>query len=312
VAAKTTSENTAYLVRRTTRVGLAANLLLSLAKFLIGIFTRSQACIADAVHSLSDSVTDIAVIVGVEYWNAPADATHPHGHRRIETLVTLFIGCSLGTVAVLLAWRAVHTIGVKHDAPLGWPIFVIATASIICKEWLYRWTAAAGARCHSSALVANAWHHRSDALSSVPVALAALATGFWPSILYLDHIAAILVSVMLLKAAWDIAWPSLQELADAGADEQVRTTLLKLAAEVPGVREAHRLRTRRIGPGYAVDLHVLVAAEMTVREGHDICDAVRTRLIEYGPRIIDVLVHLEPFDPRNRETALEFSETGKA
>jgi cation diffusion facilitator family transporter len=223
-------------------------------------------------------------------------------------LVTLFIGCSLGAVGALLAWRGISTIGTQHGRALGWPVFAVAVTSLVCKEWLYRWTAAVGTRCHSSSLVANAWHHRSDALSSVPVALAALAAKFWPSAMYVDHIAAVIVSAMLLKAAWDIAWPSLQELADTGADEQVRAALVEVAAAVPGVREVHRLRTRRLGPGYAVDLHVLVSPEKSVREGHRISDAVRSHLIDSDPQVIDVLVKLEPYEPGIRETVLSLSD----
>lgn len=284
------------VIQQVTYAGLALNLLLSAAKFSVGLWTRSQACVADAVHSLSDSVTDVALLIGVEYWMAPADELHPHGHRRIEALVTVFIGVSLGFVAVLLALKAIAGINAPDGPPPGWAAFAVACLSIVVKEGLYRWTASAGARVHSSAMVANAWHHRSDALSSVPVALSVVVSRIWPELHFVDHVAAAIVSAMLLKAAWDIAWPSLQELADTGANEAVRGEILRIASGHAGVRSVHALRTRRLGPGFAIDLHVMVDPELSVKEGHAICKRVRMDLLKYGPGVFDVLVHLEAYE----------------
>ena len=280
-----------------TYVGLALNLILSALKGILGYAAGSQACIADAVHSVSDCITDLAVLVGVEFWMAPADQGHPHGHQRIETLVTVFIGTVLAVAAVGMGWKAVHSIGEPHSGPPGWAAFVAAIVSIITKEWLYRWTAQAGAALHSPSLTANAWHHRSDALSSIPVALAVLIARIWPSVLYADHIAAVLVTGMLFHAAWRISWPSLQELTDRGADAAAQAAMLDLVRTIEGVEDVRALRSRRLGPGYAVDLSVLVDPSMSVRKGHDICERVRDALAtKGGPLVIDVLVHLEPFE----------------
>ncbi len=284
------------MLRNVTLIGLAANLVLSLLKFVIGLRFRSQACVADGVHSLSDCVTDIAVLVGVSYWMAPADECHPHGHRRIEALIALFIGTSLAVVTVILAGSAIERMDRGHSMPPGWPALVIALISLVCKEVLYQWTARVGTRLHSPALVANAWHHRSDALSSIPVAVSVIVSRCWPEAYFADHIAAVLVSAMLLKVAWDISWPRLLELADAGADQEARDGILRIAVEQPGVESVHQLRTRRTGPGYAVDLHVLVRPDMCVREGHEVCGKVRRELLATRSDVIDVLVHLEPYE----------------
>ena len=170
-------------IRRITLWGMLVNILLTAGKFAIGFLAHSQACIADAVHSLSDFTTDIAVLVGVRFWSAPADSDHPHGHQRIEALITLFIGVLLCVTALSMAINAIKSIGQTEDGTVpGWPVFFVALASIVSKEILYHCTVAVGNACHSSALVASAWHQRSDAISSIPVAIVAAAGHFWPHV----------------------------------------------------------------------------------------------------------------------------------
>lgn len=284
-------------VRRVTLWGLVVNLGLAGLKFVFGVVGSSQALVADAVHSLSDLTTDFAVLVGARYWSEPADAEHPHGHGRIETLITSAIGVLLGAVGVGLAYRAVVTLHQRHAATPGWSAFAAACASIVAKELLYRWTATVGKRIKSSAVIANAWHHRSDALSSLPVAVAVLATQVHRTWVFLDHVATVIVSVLILHAAWKIAWPALRALIDAGAARHEREAMLELALDTEGVRAVHKLRTRYIGPGLQIDLHVLVEPELSVREGHAIAGVVKERLLDQGPNVIDVLVHVEPYDP---------------
>jgi cation diffusion facilitator family transporter len=290
-------------VRRVTLWGLVVNLVLAAMKFVFGVVGASQALVADAVHSLSDSVTDVAVVVGAGFWSAPADAEHPHGHGRIETLITTAIGVLLAAVGIGLGWRALQALHEVHQSRPGWVAFAAACLSIVAKELLYRWTAHVGRRLRSSALVANAWHHRSDALSSLPVAVAVLGTRIWPAWGFLDHIAAVIVSVLILHAAWEITWPALRELIDAGASEQERKAMLTLARQTEGVRAVHKLRTRSIGAGLQVDLHVLVEPELSVRAGHAIAGVVKERLLQHGPNVIDVLVHVEPFDADHHKPA---------
>ncbi|NLX14584.1 MAG: cation transporter [Phycisphaerales bacterium] len=284
-------------VRRVTWWGLAANLSLSAIKFIVGVFASSQALIADAAHSLSDSVTDMAVLVGVGFWSAPADAGHPHGHGRIETIVTTLIGLLLAGAGIGLAYRALVTLEQPHRMPPGWSVFAVACLSMVSKEALYRWTARVGLRVHSTALLANAWHHRSDAISSVPVAVAVMGIHLQPTWTFLDHIAAIVVSLLIIRAAWGIVWPALNQLVDAGTSQETCERLQELVGDTPGVLAVHGLRTRYIGSGLQVDLHVLVNPQLTIREGHAIAHAVKDHLLSEEAEVIDVLVHVEPYDP---------------
>jgi cation diffusion facilitator family transporter len=283
-------------IRKVTLAGLIVNLVLSALKGAVGFLGGSQALVADAVHSLSDCVTDLAVLVGVRFWSAPPDECHPHGHGRIETLISFFIGIALSVVALGITWNAFNSILSGQSVVPGWPAFFAALLSIGLKEWLFRWTIRVGRRVGSTALIANAWHHRSDALSSLPVALAVVVGRLYPTLIFLDQIAAIAVSIFLLKAAGNIALPSLGHLVDAGVDQEVRKALLGTVISTEGVRGLHALRTRYIGSGLSVDLHVQVDAEISVRDGHEIAGRVKARLMEGDHGIVDVLVHVEPFE----------------
>jgi len=285
-------------VRRVTWVGLCANLALAALKFFAGIVGHSQVIVADAIHTLSDSGTDIAVLIGVRFWSKPPDDSHPHGHGRIETLVTLVIAVALAAAAVGLAYNALATLKIRDISPPGWIAFAAAAVSIVVKEWLYRWTAAAGRRAKSSAVIANAWHHRSDALSSIPAAIAVATAAIVPSWAFVDHVGAVLVSGLILYAAGSIGWPALKHLADAGAPEAQRRRIEQIALRTDGVRAVHAIRTRYAGPGIQVDLHVLVDPEMSVRAGHQIAGSVKRRLLtlESGPDVLDVVVHVEPHE----------------
>jgi len=301
IIAEHSGENTRETMRQVQKVtvwGLAANLALTAIKFVFGILGNSQALVADGVHSLSDSTTDIAVIVGARFWTQPADEEHPYGHGRIETMITFFIGLVLGIVGLLIAYRAIQTIGMDHRSAPGWIVFAAACISMVSKELMYRWTVLVGKRIKSSALMANAWHHRSDGLSSLPVAIAVLGTKIQPEWAFLDHIGAIIVAVLIIQAAWKISWPTLKQLADTAASEEERRKLIALARVVDGVKDVHALRTRHIGPGLQVDLHVLVDPNLSVSRGHNIAGIVKRKLLDDGPDVVNVLVHIEPYEDR--------------
>ena len=287
-------EAQARVVRRVTWIGLLANVLLAGIKFAGGLLGSSQAVIADAVHSLSDCVTDLAILVGVRYWSAPPDSCHPYGHRRIETLITVFIGLSLAGVAVALGYDAVRAlVAGEHRNPE--PIALgAALISIVVKEVLYHWTRGAGRRARSPALVANAWHHRTDALSSIPVAAAVGAAWYDPSLAFLDGVGTVVVAGFILFAAWRIVLPGLGELVDRGAGERQVEEIERIAAAIEGVSEVHAVRSRFSGVGLHVDLHVLVDGALTVSASHDIASAVKRALIEQGPGVLDAVVHIEP------------------
>ena len=285
------------LVRRVTLWGMAVNIVLMAAKFGVGLAVGSQSCVADAVHSLSDFITDLAVLVGVRFWSAPADSGHPHGHQRIEALITLAIGVRLGISAVGMISNAIKTIGVSGEGMSpSWWLLGVALISIFLKEMLYQWTTAVGRACRSSALMANAWHHRSDAVSSIPVAIVAIVGRIWPGIAYIDHVAAVIVASMLLRAAWQIAWPCLKELSDQGVSALEVKEMSRIASSIPGVKEAHKLRTRWFGNGILLDMHVLVDKNLPVEQGHRICEEVASEIKRQMPKVHDVLTHLEPYE----------------
>ncbi len=284
-------------IQNVTIGGMAVNIFLSVLKFVGGTIGGSQAVVADAVHSLSDIVTDVAILIGVKYWSKPADTDHPHGHQRLEMIVTLGIGTLLVVVATGLLFNAILTLHEQQDSSPGWIAFWAALASIVLKEPLYRWTVWVGNKVKSASLVANAWHHRSDALSSIPAALAVFGAAINPSWGFLDNVGAVVVSFFIYRAAFKIAYPALETLIDKGAPEKDIEKITTIALSVKGVELVHNIRTRYLsGLNLAVDLHIKVDKDMTVKDGHDISEEVKDRLLGQGPEVIDVVVHLEPYE----------------
>jgi len=286
-------ETTIAKVRRVTWAGMAVNVAIAALKGVGGIVWSSQALIADAVHSLSDLVTDFAVILGVRYWAAPADEEHPYGHGKIEALVTLFIAMALAVVAYELSVHAVKSLlAAQHSVP-GAAAFYLAVISVVAKEVLFQWTRRVARHVGSPALEANAWHHRSDALSSIPVAIAIAIARFWPNLAWIDAVGAILVAIFILHVVWEIARPALQELVDAGIDDK-STAVEALARTIPGVVAVHKVRARRYGGAFSADLHVHVDPSLSVSQGHDIGHAVSDALLASDLRVTDAVVHVEP------------------
>lgn len=280
-------------IRRVTFIGMAVNVAIAALKITGGVAWGSQALIADAVHSLSDLVTDVAVLLGVRYWEAPADDAHPYGHGKIQALVTLFIGATLAVAAFELGKHAVLTFGADSVGRPGLPAFLTALVSVFLKEWLYRMTRAAARRVKSPALEANAWHHRSDALSSVPVAAAVALAHFVPSLAVADAVGAAVVSVFILNIAWRIIHPALQELTDAGIDDK-SAEVQRVAEGVNGVKEVHRCRARRYGGAFQADLHVVVDGSLSIVEAHALGHAVKRAITSAGLDVTDAVIHVEP------------------
>lgn len=284
------------VIKKVTWIGLISNLALAILKFVCGILGHSQVVIADAVHSLSDLTTDVAILVGVKFWTKPADSCHPHGHHRIETLITTIIGAFLAVVAGGILWNAIANLHDRHETSPGWIAFAAAVISIIAKEILYRWTVSKGEKINSMPLIANAWHHRSDALSSLPAAIAVAVAAIDPAWAFIDHVGAVLVSLFIFAAAYRIVKPSLGKLVDSGASEAEHEEIKKIALGTTGVKSVHAIRTRYIGSSHlAVDLHIQVDKTMSVFDGHEISGKVKNRLLSDGPLVIDVIVHLEPY-----------------
>jgi cation diffusion facilitator family transporter len=297
------------IVRKVTWVGLLLNLFLAGIKFIAGIYGRSQALVADAIHSLTDLTTDIAVIAGSHYWSRPPDENHPYGHRRLETLVTVFIGIVLVAAGIGIGWKAISTLQERQAAAPGWIAVFAALASIVCKESIYRWTAITGRRVKSPALAANAWHHRTDALSSIPVFIAVAGARVFPSWSFLDHVGAVIVSIFILHASIKIIWPGISELIDVGAPTETRKKIRDIALKNENVLQVHDIRTRYISTSIQVDLHIVVEGLITVRQGHDIADDVRARIIDAIQEVLDVIVHVDPPERAIREGDLEFGKS---
>lgn len=287
-------------IRRVTIWGLVVNILLAGLKFGAGIYGNSRAILADGAHSLSDTATDVAILVGSRFWDRPADSSHPYGHRKLETLVVGGLGLSLATVSIGIAYDAILTLrsllAQGQSEPPSWIALWAALASILIKELLYRWTADAGKRLRSQILIANAWHHRSDSLSSIPAALAIAGARLVPEASFLDPIGALLVALLVLQAAWKVARPAFNKLIDAGAPAKLLEEIEGIVRSVEGVEDMHALRSRYIGcNSLIVDLHILVREDLSVREGHDIARLVRNAIEAAKPQVVDVVVHTEPW-----------------
>lgn len=286
-------------ISKVTLVGGAGNLLLLAFKFTAGILAHSAAMIADAVHSLSDFITDIVVLVFVGISARPQDSTHDYGHGKFETLATFFIGLALAAAAIgIVVNGAVKFASWLNGAELAAPgtlALWAALISIVVKEILYRYTASKGRKLESPAVVANAWHHRSDALSSI-----AAAVGIGGAILLgkrwtvLDPLASIVVGAMLLKVAWELVKPSLGELTEKSLPEETEKEILDIICSDPAVSHPHNLRTRRIGNRIAIEVHVRMDGDMPLREAHNKASLIERKLRDrFGPQT-HVTVHTEP------------------
>lgn len=279
-----------------TAVTLLVNALLAAAKSGLGALSGNQALLADGVHSVFDAVTDGLVLFGAPLWSKPPDEAHPYGRGRIETLLTLLIASILASVGLGLVVRAVEGLHTPVTPSMSAWTFSAAIASILVNEVIFQWSKRAGERVNAPILVANAWHHRSDGLSSIPVALSIAVQAVKPEWTFVDPAAALLVSVVVLKSAWEIGRDAVRQLVDAAAPEDTCAVIEALVLEHPEIRSLHALRTRHVGAGLQVDMHIQVDPEITVAEGHRIAHQVQRELIERGPNVIDVLLHVEPDD----------------
>lgn len=286
-------------IYKVTLVGSAVNVLLLAFKFVAGFLGHSAAMMADAVHSLSDFVTDIIVIVFVRISNKPKDKCHDYGHGKYETLATTLIGLALLAVAVLIIVRGALKIaawvqGEELEAP-GMLALWAALVSIVLKEAAYQYTVRKGSRLNSEAVKANAWHHRSDALSSIGTAVGiggAIFLGHRWTVL--DPIASVVVGAFIVKVAVDLLRNGLGELMEHSLPESIENEILRLAASVEGVSEPHDLRTRRIGNHYAIEMHIYMDGSISLTQAHDKATEVENLLrAKYGEET-HVAVHVEP------------------
>jgi cation diffusion facilitator family transporter len=286
--------------RKVTLVSGGVNLLLSLAQVIVGLVANSAALVADGIHSASDLLSDVLVWFAARHAAMAPDEDHPYGHGRFETAATLGLGILLVLVALGIGWKGLERL-FDADRPVpGQLALIVATVGILAKESLYWYTIAVARRLKSEMLRANAWHHRSDAISSVVVLIG--VGGAVMGFTYMDAIAAILVGVMVAKIGWDLGWGALSELVDTALDEEQVEQAKGVIMGIDGVRSVHMLRTRRHGAEASADVHVQVAPRLSVSEGHMISQAVEDRLIKKVEAITDVTVHIDPEDDENAPT----------
>jgi cation diffusion facilitator family transporter len=286
-------------IYKVTLIGGAVNVLLLVFKFVAGFVGHSAAMVADAVHSLSDFLTDIIVLVFVHISGQPKDKSHDYGHGKFETLAMTLIGLALLGVAIGIIYKggikiAAWLQGEQLEAP-GMLALWAALASIVLKEAVYQYSMIQARKLQSQAVEANAWHHRSDALSSIGTAVGiGGAIFFGQRWAVLDPLASIIVGAFIVKVSVDLLRNGVGDLMEQSLPDDVEQEILSLAGGVPGVSEPHDLRTRRIGNHYAIELHILVDGDLPLREAHEKADEVEQRLIErYGPET-HVVVHVEP------------------
>lgn len=282
-----------------TLVGSICNALLVMFKAVAGVVGHSPAMVADAVHSLSDFITDIFVLVFVHISSKPQDSDHPYGHGKYETLATSVVGLSLMLVGLFLMkdsgeriWAVMN--GESLAAP-GMIALIAAVASIAVKEALYCYTAYYGKKMESDAMIANAWHHRSDSLSSIATMIgiggAILLGEQWT---VLDPIAAILVSVLIIKVAVDVIRQSFDDLVDHSLPEETQQQIIDIISEFADVKDPHNLRTRRIGARSSVDIHIRMDGNLTVFQSHTVTKAIEHRIREILGADAIVYIHVEP------------------
>lgn len=282
-------------VRKVTLIGSLVDLVLGVAKILVGWLAHSQALIADGIHSLSDLATDAIVLYAAKHSHREADEDHPYGHGRIETLATVGLGIALVLVAFGIAYDAVRRMNepelLMHP---GIVALAVAVVSVVAKEAIYHYTMGAARRLRSNMLLANAWHSRSDAISSIVVVIG--VGGAMMGYFYLDAVAAIAVAVMIAKIAFDLVRTSTRELIDTALGPGTIEEIRKEIFAVDGVRAVHMLRSRSSGGQAFVDVHIQVDPRVSVSEGHQIGDSVRRRLLERIDEVTDVTVHIDPED----------------
>jgi len=288
------------LANRSTWVSVAVNIGLTLLQILAGFVAHSQSLIADGMHSLSDLVCDFLVLVASHHSKDPADEGHPYGHGRVETAASFALGAILVvTGGAIMVAAAIKLQNIEHLPPVAPLALWVAGIALIAKESLFRYMLHVGERLRSPMLIANAWHARSDAASSLVVAVG--IGGNLLGFVYADSVAAIVVGFMIIRMGIVFAWDAFQELIDAGLSIEEVDSIRQTLVDTPGVESLHELRTRRMAHRALVDAHILVDPRISVSEGHSIAERARGRVLKSHPAVADVLVHVDPEDDHDHD-----------
>ena len=272
-------------------IGMIANILLSLFKFVGGILGNSVALVADAIHSLSDLVTDLIVLFTHRIGKMPQDEDHPYGHGRAETIGATVIGLLIIVTGIGVTYKTWETINEISEQAPGLLAASAALLSILINEGLFHYTRRVGEATKSPALIANAWHHRSDAFSSIAALIGII--GAWQGFAFMDPLAGAVVGCMIVKVGIDITRQGVRDLMDTALSDEHTEKIHSILKEIPEVLHFHELRTRVIGGEFLIDVHILVDPEMTVTEGHRVAEIARRNLIKAIPNIQDVLIHVD-------------------
>ena len=277
---------------RVTWLGIIINVTLVIAKIITGLLVSSMAMIADGFHSLSDLVTDFAIIFGVHISKKEPDEDHPYGHSWAENFITVFTAIPLAVAGGYMILKAVTSIAEHKITKIGYPVLAVAVIAIILKEYSFVITKRVAIRLSSSMLYANAWDHRSDALSSLAVAIGAVASIF--GLDYADQIATIVVGLMIIFVAVKILRDAMSQFTARAVDEKTNKQIKQIIASQPQIRNWHKLRTRTVGRELFMDLHILVDPALSVTEAHKISEMLENEMHRQIPQPVNIVIHIEP------------------
>ena len=287
------SERTA--ASRVTVIGMFLDAVLGIIKLVVGALFHSQALIVDGIHSFSDVASDLVVLVVMRVSRQAPDEGHPYGHQRIETMGTMVLGSMLIGVGAVLAWdNILRLLAGESEFVPGWPVLAAATISVVSKEWIFRYTRHVGIAIRSDLIIANAWHSRTDAFSSVIVLLSTV--GAMLGYIWMDVLAAVVIAVIVIRIGWRFTWDSVKELVDTGLSPEDTATLKAIALNTEGVRDIHELRSRRMGRDILLDVHLMVRPDISVSEGHQIGMQAVARMRDELDNIRDINFHIDAED----------------
>jgi len=279
-------------IRKVTVLAMVINIVLSVVKITVGFAVSSMALVADGLHSVSDMATDFAVLLGARMGTKAPDSKHPYGHAWAETFATIFVAAALSVVGCMMIYRSAESIASRQSSNIGMTVFLIAVVSVIAKEFVYRVTKKMALKLSSTMLYANAWHHRSDAFSSIAVAAGAIAS--MAGVKYADQFTAIIVGIMIVVVAAKIFRDSIGQFTARAVDSDTSSKIVGIISSQPDIRCWHKLRTRTVGRELFMDLHIEVDPQLNITCAHNISSQLEAKLHADISQPINITVHIEP------------------